>query len=118
MVQIDKKGVPQPTKIFPCDCMAEGLVVSVEEDKDAFDCTGAPFIGVAFWENVRPREGKDIGLSRWGRVKYALHILRGKSPWTDMVYMRASVAKNFAHHILYLISKTKKVSEKERPLVE
>jgi len=116
MVQSDKKGVWQPTKIFPCDCGTEGLVVVVEEDKDFFDCEGAPFVGISFWQFGSKFENNT--LSRWERIKYALHILRGKSPWTDQVWMRSTTAKNLANHILYLVNKVRKSNDSSKPLVD
>lgn len=121
MMQSDEKGNWHPTKIFPCDCGSEGTMVTIEEDAELFDCEGAPFIGMSFWEfQAKLDDSGHLHMSRWSRIKYAWGILRGKSPWTDMVWMRAAVAKNLAHHILYLIgkAKSKEKKRKEKPIVE
>ena len=100
--------IDKATKIFPCECMGEGITVTVEEDEKFFDCVGAPFVGLSFWEiQVKYGDHGGLHLGRWSRVKYAWSILRGHSPWTDQVWMKAKVAQNLANHILYLISKAK-----------
>lgn len=116
-MQQDKKGNWVPTKVFPCDCGSEGVTVVVEEDKDFFDCQGAPFIGMGFWE-FRSKLESRAGLTRWERIKYAWHILRGRSPWVDMVWMRSSTAKNLANHIRYLVHKAGKFDNLTKPLVD
>ena len=120
MVQQDEKGNWHPTKLFPCDCGSEGAMVTIEEDEELFDCKGGPFINMSFWEFQTPLDDSGhLHLSNWSRIKYAWWILRGRSPWTGMVWMRAATAKNLAHHILYLISKAKrKEKRKEKPIVE
>jgi len=116
-MQRNKKGNWIPTKVFPCDCGSEGITVTVEEDKDFFECTGAPFINLAFWEFAHKLDNR-VGMSRWERIKLAFNILRGKSLWTDMVCMRSSTAKNLAYHILYLINKGNKSDSSIKPLVD
>ena len=106
------------TKLFPCDCMGEGIVVTVEEDDDFFNCEGTLFIGMAFWElQAKMDDHGRLHMSRWERVKYAWRILRGHSPWTDMVWMKAKIAQNLANHILYLISRSKKKVDESKMLV-
>lgn len=116
MMQQDEKGRWLPTKVYPCDCGSKGVVVSVEEDEDFCDCADAPYINLAFWGHRTPLE-KDKGLTYWKRIKYAWRILMGRSLWTSMVSMNKSTAKNFAHHILYLIGKSTK-KEEQKPLVD
>ena len=113
MMQHDENNNWIPTKVFPCDCGMEGCTITVEEESWMGDCEGAPFIGVAFWEMEHKLDSVS-GMSLWGRIKYAVHILRGKSPWTDMVLMRSDVAKNFANHILYLLGKENKKKKEEK----
>lgn len=107
----------KPTKIFPCECMSEGVTVVIEEDEDLSDCQGAPFVGMAFW-NFGPRYGPGDQLNWRERIGYAWHILRGRSPWTQMICMRAKVAQNLANHILYLISKARKRQDESKMLVK
>lgn len=95
-----------PVKIFPCQCMSKGLITTVDEDQIQADCVGAPYINISFWK-FGIKFDKDV-LTLWERIKYAIHILKGKCLWTDMVTFDAKVAKNFAYHILYLINKSKK----------
>lgn len=91
-------------KVFMCDCTGEGIMVTVEED-DFFEGTeGSPYIGLAFWECTNKFEGTPK-LTIWERLKLAIHILKGGSPYLDQVFMRAETAKKFANHILYLINK-------------
>lgn len=106
-----------PTKIFPCDCMGEGLVVTVEKNVDLKDYDRSPFIDIAFWEYTS-KNGEGNQLTKWERIKYAWHILKGNSPWADMITMNAKVARNFAHHILYLISKNENKDSKQKPIFE
>jgi len=112
VAQMDDKGYFHTAKVFPCECGTEGAMVTIEEDDEFFDMEGAPFICLSFWE-MTSKFNSRVGFTRWEKIKYAWGILRGKSPWTDMVWMRAATAKNLAHHILYLISKAKS-REKER----
>jgi hypothetical protein len=94
----------------------EGITVTVTEDEDFSDCKGAPFINLSFWEFSNKYNGSKLTLTQ--RIRYAIHILRGKSPWADMVVMTSSTAKNFANHIMYLISKSSERGDKSKPLVE
>jgi len=104
--------IEKPTKIFPCDCMGEGLVV-VKQEED-YDCIDAPFIEIGFWNFGHVSEKRDW---KW-RLYTCWHILRTGTCWTDMVIMKAKTAKNFAHHILYLLSKDKKKKEMRELLVK
>lgn len=113
----------KPAKVFPCDCGSEGLMAkccgdyaSINEVEDLKDCEGAPFITVAFWKHETKLAGGNK-LSLRERIRYAWRILWGNGGWDDMVCFRSNIAKNFAHHILYLISKHKK-EMKQKPLVE
>lgn len=108
MVQSDEKGNYLPTKVFPCDCGTEGVVVAVELDEEII---GYPYINMAFWDCGSKLGGGDR-LTRWERIKYAYHILRGGSPWTGMVGMSGTTARNLANHIIYLLSKSKRKVEK------
>lgn len=117
-----------PSKLFPCDCMGEGLTVSkwydnedisegevlVSEDKRMNDCEEAPFIQIAFWEYGVSKN------SRWDwrqRLKIAWYVFRNGTPWLDQVTMKAATAKNLAHHILYIIKKGEREIE-HPPLVK
>lgn len=95
----------KPTaKVFICDCMGEGIMVTVEP-KDFFNEEGdSPYIGLAFWECNNKFAGQPK-LTIKERLKLAIHILKGGSPYLDQVFMRAETAKKFANHILYLINK-------------
>jgi len=97
----------KPTKIFPCDCMGEGVMVTLEEDEDLNDCQGAPYINLAFWQHG-VKYGPGDQLSRWERIKYAWQILWRGTLWTAMVTMKKDVARNLANHILYLIAMAKR----------
>lgn len=89
--------------IFPCDCMSEGLVVVAESDDDRrFD--GSPFIHIAFFGMGGYADGR---LTWRNRLRWVWKILRTGNPFEDMVTLRASVAKNMANHILYLLSRNK-----------
>ena len=119
-----------PTKIFPCDCMGEGITVTqlydkedisegevkVSEDKELRDCQEFPFIQLSFWEYTS--KYSDHRLTRLDRIKYAWHILCGRSPWPDMVIFKAKTAKHFANHLLYIISKSEKKENKKLLLVK
>lgn len=111
MVQQDEKGCYHPTKVFPCDCGSEGVMVAIKPD-DRFE---EPYVNMAFWSF-----GNSLSpfLSGWERIKYAWHILKGGSPWSSMVGMTPQVAKNLANHILYLVSKiNEKKKDKSHTLV-
>jgi hypothetical protein len=100
--------IEHPTKVFNCDCMSEGLVV-VRQDEYLDDCEGAPFIEIGYWEYGH-------GDSRWNwwmRLRACWYILRKGTCWTDMVMFKKKTARNFANHILYLLSKKPKVNEKD-----
>jgi len=99
--------IEHPTKMFPCDCMSEGLVV-VRQDED-YDCIDAPFIEIGFWNY-----GQVTGKRNWRwRLRTCWYILRKGTCWKDMVIFKKKTAKNFANHILYLLSKKHKVNEKD-----
>ncbi len=114
-----------PSKIFPCDCMGEGITVTsytdaedmsenevlMSEDTALRDCEESPFIQLSFWEygvSKKPR------WNFWWRLRIAWRVFWEGSAWPDMVIMKAKHAKNFANHILYTISK----AEKEMKLEE
>jgi len=120
--------VDHPSKLFPCDCMGEGLTVSkwydnedvsegevlVSEDKRMNDCEEAPFIQISFWEYGNSKKAR---WNWWWRLKIAWYVFRAGSPWPDQVIMKATVARNLAHHILYIIKKGKREIE-HPPLVK
>lgn len=100
--------IEKPTKVFPCDCMGEGLVV-VREDESLDDCEGAPFIEIGFWVYGQVTRKRNW---RW-RLRTCWHTLREGTCWTDMVIFKKKTARNFANHILYLLNKKPKVDEKD-----
>jgi len=119
--------IEKPTKVFPCDCMGEGIIVTklydtedisenevmIEEDKELRDCEGSPYILLSYWEYGHSTKGK---WSWWWRLKIAWHVFRKGTPHPDMVVMKASIAKNFANHILYVVKKGER-EIKRKPLV-
>jgi len=105
--------IENPTKIFPCDCMGEGLVV-VKQDEDTNDCIGGPFIEMGFWNFGHVSEKRDW---KW-RLRTCWYILRKGTCWTDMVIMKARTAKNFAYHIIYLLNKDKERKQQWEPFVK
>lgn len=122
----------KPSKLFPCDCMGEGITVTqyyddedisegevkVKEDIWSRQFGEAPYIQLSFWEFgvcKKPR------WNFWWRLKIAWHVFREGTAWPDQVIMKAAVAKNLANHILYMISKADKeikLEEKQPPLLE
>ena len=122
--------IERPTKMFPCDCMGEGITVTkwmddgscfeedgdvlVSEDKKCRDCKEAPYIQLAFWEyGVTTKKG----LRRWTwRVAAAWHVFRNGTPFADQVTMKVRTAKNLANHILYIIGKAEKEMV-QKPLI-
>jgi hypothetical protein len=114
--------IEEPTKMFPCDCMGEGVTVTkwmddgsifeedgevlVSEDERFRDCKEAPYIQLAFWEfGVCTKKS----LRRWWwRVQTAWHVYKNETPYADQVTMKVSTAKNLANHILYVIRKAEK----------
>lgn len=124
----------KPSKIFPCDCMGEGLTVTplsddedisegevlVSEDKGCRDCCESPFIQLSFWEYGSCKSSKYCR-NLWWRLKTAWHVFRDGTAWPDQVIMRAKVARNLANHILYIIGKAQREIEREKkqePLVK
>lgn len=119
--------IDHPSKLFPCDCMGEGITVSklydtedisenevmVKEDKEIRDCEGSPFIQLSFWEYGHSTKGR---WSWWWRLKIAWYVFRKGSPWPDMVVMKVTTARNLANHILYIIKKGEREKKRE-PLV-
>lgn len=122
--------IDHPSKLFPCDCMSAGLTVFkwydnedisegevlVSEDKELRDSQEAPFIQISFWEYGSCNNPKYF-CNLWWRLKTAWHVFRDGSAWPDQVIMKAAVAKNLAHHILYIIKKGKREIE-HPPLVK
>lgn len=119
--------IEHPTKVFPCDCMGEGVAVSklndntdisegevMMQDYELKDYKESPFIQLAFWEHGHCIKGR---WSWWWRLKIAWYVFRKGTPWSDMVIMRAKVAKNLAYHIIYLIDKDKNKPTQE-PIVK
>jgi len=124
--------IDHPSKLFPCDCMGEGLTVSklydeedisegevkVSEDIWMRQFGESPFIQLSFWEFgvcKKPR------WNWWWRLKIAWRVFRDGSAWPDQVVMKAAHAKNLANHILYTINKANKEMERElkqEPLVK
>ena len=121
--------IDHPSKLFPCDCMGEGLTVTkyydtedisegevlMSESKDLRDCEGSPFIQLSFWEFG---VCKNPRWNWWWRLKIAWHVFREGSAWPDQVVMKAAHARNLANHILYIITKGEQVKRKEKPIVE
>lgn len=122
--------IEKPSKLFPCDCMGEGIMVTpmvddedisegevkLSEDKELRDCQRSPFIQLSFWEFG---VCKNPRWDWWWRLKIAWRVFRDGSAWPDQVIMKAAVARNLANHILYMISKAKKeikLAEKQEPL--
>lgn len=105
--------IEHPSKIFPCECMGEGLIV-VHQDEEYDQCNDAPHIEIGFWQF-----GHGSDKLTWREVfRTCWHIIRKRTMWQDMILLNTKVAKNFAHHILYLIDKEKKNRELPKPLVE
>ena len=100
--------IDKPTKLFPCDCMSEGLVVVREDEVYDDDCEGGSFIDIGFWNY-----GQVTGKRDWKwKLRTCWYVLRHGTCWTDMVMFNRKTARNFANHILYLLSKKPKVDEK------
>jgi len=121
----------KPSKLFPCDCMGEGIAVTQFYDDDDISegevkvsediwqrrFGEAPYIQLSFWEYG---VCKKPHWSFWWRLKVAWHVFRKGTAWPDQVIMKAAVAKNLANHILYIIGKADKeikLEEKQPPLV-
>lgn len=119
-----------PKKLFLCDCMGGGITVTkfsdtedisegevlVEEDKTLRDCVESPFIQLSFWEYGHRTKGR---WSWWWRLKIAWGVFRKGTPWPDMVIFKAKTARNFAHHLLYIVNKGEKEKvNKQEPLVK
>ena len=116
--------IENPSKLFPCDCMGEGITVTklydtedisegevlVSEDKELRDSMESPFIQLSFWEFG---VCKNPRWNWWWRLKIAWHVFRDGSAWPDQVVMKAACAKNLAYHILYIISKGEKEIKQE-----
>ena len=98
-------------KLFVCDCMGEGIMVTVEPEDFFNESEGSPYIGLAFWECTNKFEGTPK-LTIWERLKLAIRILKGGSPYLDQVFLRVETAKKLANHILYLIRKSIKEDSK------
>jgi len=120
-----------PSKLFPCDCMGEGITVTplsdkddisegevlVSEDKELRNCCESPFIQLSFWEFG---VCKNPRWNWWWRLKIAWRVFRDGSAWPDQVIMKAKHARNLANHILYVINKGEraiKQEEKQKPIV-
>ena len=103
MVQLDEKGGWGPTKVFPCDCGSEGIMVTI--DDDPYDDKEQFGVGLAFWEMNRKFEKSD-SLTYWERIKYAWRILRGGSLWMDMIMLSEQNARN-------LLAKNKRETNKK-----
>lgn len=114
--------IEKPTKLFPCDCMGEGVTVTkwmdngnifeedgevlVSEDMRTRDCKDAPYIQLAFW--AYGFTTKKCVRTWWWRVKAAWYVYKNGTPFEDQVTMKAATAKNLANHMLYIISKAEK----------
>jgi len=102
-------------KVFPCDCCGDGLVVTVEKDLDLEDMPRGPFINITFWEYTKPFSNHQL---RWlDRIKLAWRLLKGETLWTDMVILNANIARKFANHILYLLSREKPTKNQQKFLI-
>lgn len=115
-------------KLFKCDCLSEGLIITSEFLAD--DDFGEPAevvvsrdgrledeanyygIGISFWGFGPYDNGK---LPLWSRIKCAWNVLKTGHPWLDMVMLKPEVAKSFAYRILYMLEQieTKLVGKKD-----
>lgn len=126
--------IDHPSKLFPCDCMGEGITVTplsdkedisenevlVSEEKINRGCEESPFIQLSFWEYGSCNNPKYF-CNLWWRLKTAWKVFRDGSAWPDQVIMKAAHARNLANHILYIINKANREIEKEKkqePLVK
>lgn len=120
----------EPTKVFPCDCMGEGIAVTKYHDEEDIsegevavgkldvldDVNESPYIQLSFWEFGHHRQGR---WSLWQRLCMAYQIaFKNKGPWEDMVLMKASHARSFANHILYVITKGEREKKLGEPIVK
>lgn len=120
----------EPTKVFPCDCMGEGIAVTKYYDDEDIsegevkvgevtwmrEFEESPYIQFSFWEFGQSRHGR---FSLWARLKLAYKfVFKRKHFWEDMVTMKAAHAKNFANHILYLITKGEREKKLGEPIVK
>jgi len=121
----------EPTKVFPCDCMGDGIAVTKESDVDynpsenevavketkwmrEFD--DSPFISLSFWGFGQARHGT---FTFWKRLKMAyMFVFKRKHFWEDMVTMKAEHARSFANHILYIITKGEREKKMGEPIVK
>jgi hypothetical protein len=102
----------KPEKVFPCDCMSEGIMVhtefegydrdtvSVSRDGDLEDNYNYYGVHLSFWGMGPYHDGK---LTWRRRLAAAWHLLKYGHPWTDMVMLTPGVAKKLANHILYRV---------------
>lgn len=118
----------KPDKIFPCDCMGEGIVVTAifegkDDDHVAVTRDGKKenemqyyTVELSFWGIGPYDDGK---LSWWKRLLACRYILKYGHPWTDMVGMAPKVAKNLANNILYKVEQIQhKIDNKHDELVK
>lgn len=113
--------IEQPEKMFPCDCCAEGIVMTVFEcmdDEVAVVCRDSededriPYYALrfAFWG-----EGAyDNNKPNWrDRLRQMWYVWKHGHAYVNMVAMKPKVAKTYANRILYCVDQMqKKIDQK------
>lgn len=121
--------IEKPEKVFPCDCMSEGLIVHTffdgmeDEDSDhpnAVVVTRNPemedkynhyTIDIGFWGFGPYSDGR---LSWYNRLRLIWYIIKHGHPWSDMVCLTLPTAKNLANNILYKLEQIQKKVDMEK----
>jgi len=109
------EGIAVTKDYYDCDQEEQGEV-AVSKDVALDDCMESPYIQLSFWEFGHHRQGR---WSLWQRLCMAYQIaFKNKGPWEDMVLMKASHARSFANHILYVITKGEREKKLGEPIVK
>ncbi len=108
-IEVDAEGYWKVSKMFPCDCGGEVLSVVVREDIYLQD--GSLEVDIAYFKH-EAKWTKNGQMSWRSRLRFMWQVLKGE-PWRDMVTLRANVAEEFAHHILFHLDKEKRNDRSE-----
>ena len=113
--------IEKPEKIYPCDCCAEGITMTVfecmdaevavvardgeDEDRIPYYALRFAFWGEGVYDDNRP--------NWWQRLRLMWYVWKHGHGYVNMVAMTPKVAKQYANHILYRVDQIqKKIDQK------
>ena len=118
--------IEKPEKMYPCDCCAEGIVMTVFEcdddqtavvTRDGEDEDKIPYYALrfAFWGTGAYDDNR---MSWKQRLSLMWYVWKHGHGYVNMVAMTPKVAKSFGNHILYRVGQMQDKMEHKQDELE